>query len=75
MQPGAVRKLCGSVLALLVVSQAVAHLDRLLSQDTLDYIGYYDNLVSICPSPFICLFALPMLMITHHLTGKTIYLR
>ncbi|VDP80805.1 unnamed protein product [Echinostoma caproni] len=45
MQPGAVRKLCGSVLALLIVSQAAAHLDRLLSQDTLDYIGYYDNLI------------------------------
>ncbi|TPP58318.1 Hemicentin 1 [Fasciola gigantica] len=45
MQPGAVRKLCGGVLALLIVSQTAAHLDRLLSQDTLDYIGYYDNLI------------------------------
>ncbi|CAL8106039.1 unnamed protein product [Calicophoron daubneyi] len=45
MQPGAMRKLCASVLALLVVTQAAAHIDRLLSQDTLDYIGYYDSLV------------------------------
>ncbi|KAG5441784.1 hypothetical protein CSKR_110612 [Clonorchis sinensis] len=45
MQPGTVRKLCGSVLALLAVSQGAAHLDRLLSQETLDYIGYYDNLI------------------------------
>ncbi|KAF5403399.1 hypothetical protein PHET_03224 [Paragonimus heterotremus] len=45
MQPGAVRKLCGSVLALLVVTQGAAHLGRLLSQETLDYIGYYDNLI------------------------------
>ncbi|KAF8571703.1 hypothetical protein P879_01754 [Paragonimus westermani] len=45
MQPGTVRKLCGSVLALLVVTQGAAHLGRLLSQETLDYIGYYDNLI------------------------------
>ncbi|CAH8436691.1 unnamed protein product [Heterobilharzia americana] len=45
MQPSTIRKLCASVLALLIVSQASAHLDRLLSQEMLDYIGYYDNLV------------------------------
>ncbi|CAH8506769.1 unnamed protein product [Dicrocoelium dendriticum] len=45
MQPRTVRKVCASVLALLIVTQASAHLDRLLSQDTLDYIGYYDNLI------------------------------
>lgn len=46
MQPSTIRKLCASVIALLIVTQASAHLDRLLSQEMLDYIGYYDNLVS-----------------------------
>ncbi|XP_018647822.1 hypothetical protein Smp_159780 [Schistosoma mansoni] len=45
MQPNTIRKLCASVIALLIVTQASAHLDRLLSQEMLDYIGYYDNLV------------------------------
>ncbi|CAH8824781.1 unnamed protein product [Trichobilharzia szidati] len=45
MQPSTIRKLCASVLALLIVTQASAHLDRLLSQEMLDYVGYYDNLV------------------------------
>ncbi|CAH8484796.1 unnamed protein product [Schistosoma bovis] len=45
MQPSTIRKLCASVIALLIVTQASAHLDRLLSQEMLDYIGYYDNLV------------------------------
>ncbi|VDQ02170.1 unnamed protein product [Trichobilharzia regenti] len=45
MQPSTIRKLCASVLAILIVTQASAHLDRLLSQEMLDYVGYYDNLV------------------------------
>ncbi|KAK4472929.1 hypothetical protein MN116_004133 [Schistosoma mekongi] len=45
MQPSTIRKLCASVIALLIVTQTSAHLDRLLSQEMLDYIGYYDNLV------------------------------
>ncbi|VEL06721.1 unnamed protein product [Protopolystoma xenopodis] len=45
MQSDCVRKVCVSFLAILVVTQTAAHLDRLLSQEVLDYIGYYDNLV------------------------------
>ncbi len=46
MQPDCVRRICAGALALLVVCLASAHVKDILSEDVLDYTGYYDNLVS-----------------------------
>uniref|UniRef100_A0A5K3FRJ7 DEDD_Tnp_IS110 domain-containing protein n=1 Tax=Mesocestoides corti TaxID=53468 RepID=A0A5K3FRJ7_MESCO len=45
MRPDCVRRICAGTLALLVVCLASAHVKDILSEDVLDYTGYYDNLM------------------------------
>ena len=45
MRPDCVRRICAGALALLIVCLASAHVKDILSEDVLDYTGYYDNLV------------------------------
>ncbi|BHF79792.1 hypothetical protein SprV_0702291500 [Sparganum proliferum] len=45
MRPDCVRRICAGTLALLTVCLASAHVKDIFSEDVLDYIGYYDNLM------------------------------
>ncbi|KAM7538736.1 hypothetical protein Aperf_G00000057287 [Anoplocephala perfoliata] len=45
MKPDCVRRICAGALTLLVVCLASAHVKDILSEDVLDYTGYYDNLM------------------------------
>lgn len=52
MRPDCVRRICAGALTLLIVCLASAHVKDILSEDVLDYTGYYDNLVGLLDETF-----------------------